>query len=165
MKRTTNTLGMEGLHIMGYYTSNAAYAYDMQPQPAPSREAAPRVQERPRFDVYAGEGRAANQAVSPVFTHVIKVFCVLVALFCTIGLGRVAIAGVTTAALNQNAAITSDLESAQDESASLEVMRSVYGADTRIRDLALGYGMVEPEGSVTLDFTADAAAGSSAATQ
>ena len=32
--------------------------------------------------------------MSPVFTHVVKVFCVLVALFFAIGIARVAIAGV-----------------------------------------------------------------------
>jgi hypothetical protein len=41
-------------------------------------------------------------------------------------------------------------------------MHSVYGADTRIRDLAGAYGMVEPSESVTLDFSQDAAAGANA---
>ena len=40
--------------------------------------------------------------------------------------------------------------------------RQVYGADTRIRDLAGAYGMVEPSESVTLDFSQDAAAGANA---
>ena len=61
--------------------------------------------------------------------------------------------------LNSNAELTNTLEKATDESSDLEVMHSVYGADTRIRDLAGAYGMVEPSESVTLDFSQDAAAG------
>ena len=125
---------------MAYYDSNAAYAYDFEAMPAPAArpETGAAPAERPRFDVYTGEGREANQVVSPVFTHVVKVFCVLVALFFAIGIARVAIAGVTASVLNTNAALNSSLETAQDESSNLEVMNSVYGADTRIRDLATG---------------------------
>ena len=97
--------------------------------------------------------------MSPVFTHVVKVFCVLVALFFAIGIARVAIAGVTASVLNTNAALNSSLETAQDESSNLEVMNSVYGADTRIRDLATGtLGMVEPEDTTVLDLSQDASA-------
>lgn len=143
---------------MAYYDSNAAYAYDFEAAPAPSARpgAAPSAApaERPRFDVYTGEGREANQVVSPVFTHVVKVFCALVALFFVIGLARVTIAGATASALNANAELTSSLEAAQDESSNLEVMNSVYGADTRIRDLATGtLGMVEPEDTTVLDLS------------
>ena len=151
---------------MGYHTSNAAYAYDLQPdasafEPAYAPAPAPA---RPRLDVVTGAGREASQAVSPVFTHCIKVFCVLVALFCVIGFIRVTIAGVTAASMNAAASLSNELAAAQEESANLEVMRSVYGASTRIRDLAEGYGMVAAEGNVTLDFTEYApAAGAPAA--
>ena len=98
---------------MGYNTSSAALAYDMNAMPAyretPQAPVAPREQRAPRFDVYTGA-----------------------------------------------------LEKATDESSDLEVMHSVYGADTRIRDLAGAYGMVEPSESVTLDFSQDAAAGANA---
>lgn len=152
---------------MGYHTSNAAYAYDVQPAPAydspredyVSRPAAP---ERPRFDVYTGAGREANQTTSPVFSHVVKVFVALAVLFVCLGAGRVTLASATAAVLNQNASVTTALEEAQTETKNLEVMRSVYGSETRIRDLATGYGMTEAEGSVTLDFSQDASAGSSA---
>jgi hypothetical protein len=80
----------------------------------------------------------------------------------TIGVARVALAGVTAQVLNSNAELTNTLEKATDESSDLEVMHSVYGADTRIRDLAGAYGMVEPSESVTLDFSQDAAAGANA---
>ena len=92
---------------MGYHTTNAAYAYDMQAVPAYAPVApAPRTQERPRFDVYTA---------------------------------------------------------ARDQSGDLEVMRSVYGADSRIRDLAEDtLGMVEPSSRITLDMS-DAAAGAAAA--
>ena len=143
---------------MGYHTSNAAYAYDLQPtaqayQPAYAPAPAPVAPARPRLDVVTGAGREASQAVSPVFTHCIKVFCVLAALFCAIGLVRVTIAGATAASMNAAASMSNELTAAQDESANLEVMRSVYGASTRIRDLAEGYGMVAAEGNVVLDFT------------
>ena len=141
---------------MGYNTSSAALAYDMNAMPAyretPQAPVAPREQRAPRFDVYTGAGRQANQAVSPVFMSVLKTFCI----------ARVALAGVTAQVLNSNAELTSTLEKATDESSDLEVMHSVYGADTRIRDLAGAYGMVEPSESVTLDFSQDAAAGANA---
>lgn len=139
---------------MGYHTTNAAYAYDMQA--APSR--APREASRPRFDVYTGEGREANQQASPAFVHVIKLFCMLVALFCAIGLARVTIASFTTAELNAGAEASTSLTAARDASSELEVMRSVYGADSRIYDLATGtLGMVEAHETVTLDLGASAA--------
>ena len=147
---------------MGYNTSNAALAYDMNAMPAyreaPQAPVAPREQRTPRFDVYTGAGRQANQAVSPVFMSVLKTFCIIAAIFMTIGVARVALAGATAQVLNSNA---NTLEKATDESSDLEVMHSVYGADTRIRDLAGAYGMVEPSESVTLDFSQDAAAGAS----
>ena len=157
---------------MGYHTSNAAYAYDLQPdaqayQPAYAPAPAPAAPARPRLGVVTGAGREASQAVSPVFTHCIKVFCVLAALFCTIGLVRVTIAGATAASMNAAASMSNKLTAAQEESTNLEVMRSVYGASTRIRDLAEGYGMVAAEGNVVLDFTeyapAEGAAQASAA--
>ena len=142
---------------MGYNTSSAALAYDMNAMPAyretPQAPVAPREQRAPRFDVYTGAGRQANQAVSPVFMSVLKTFCIIAAIFMTIGVARVALAGVTAQVLNSNAELTSTLEKATDESSDLEVMHSVYGADTRIRDLAEGYGMVAAESGVTLDFT------------
>lgn len=151
---------------MGYNTSSAALAYDMNAMPAyretPQAPVAPREQRAPRFDVYTGAGRQANQVVSPVFMSVLKTFCIIAAIFMTIGVARVALAGVTAQVLNSNAELTSTLEKATDESSDLEVMHSVYGADTRIRDLAGAYGMVEPSESVTLDFSQDAAAGANA---
>ncbi|OUO22469.1 hypothetical protein [Collinsella sp. An307] len=149
---------------MGYHTTNAAYAYDMQAVPAYAPAApAPRTQERPRFDVYTGQGREANQLVSPAFTHVLKVFAVLVALVFTIGMARVGIASLTAAELNANATVSNELTAARDQSGDLEVMRSVYGADARIRDLAEDtLGMVEPASRITLDMS-DAAAGAAAA--
>ncbi len=156
-------MGREAEHIMGYYTSNTAYAYDMQAAPAyaPAEPRREQVRpERPRFDVLTGAGREANQQVSPAFTHVIKVFCVLVALVVSVGLARVAIASATAASLNANAEVAEELSAAQDTSSDLEVMRSVYGSNTRIRDLATEtLGMVEPSGRVTLDLS-DAGAGS-----
>lgn len=155
---------------MAYFDSNAAYAYDYQAQAysEPVRRERPeeRPAKRPRLDVVPGAGREANQAVSPVFTHVVKVFAALVLLFVSIGLARVTIAGYTTSMLNANAELSSSLEAARDESSNLEVMNSVYGADTRIRDLAIGaLGMVEPEDSITLDLSdsADAAQGEASA--
>ena len=148
---------------MGYNTSSAALAYDMNAMPAyretPQAPVAPREQRTPRFDVYTGAGRQANQAVSPVFMSVLKTFCIIAAIFMTIGVARVALAGVTAQVLNSNAELTNTLEKATDESSDLD---SVYGADTRIRDLAGAYGMVEPSESVTLDFSQDAAAGANA---
>lgn len=152
---------------MSRYTSNAALAYDMTDayavQPARTTTA-PREAEVPRFDVLPGEGRQANQAVSPVFTHVAKVFCVLVAIFFVIGIARVAIAGLTAAELNAGAAIESTLSEAHDQSGELEVMRSAYGSDSRIRDLAVNtLGMVEPEGGITLELPAATAVTAQAA--
>lgn len=70
---------------MGYNTSNAALAYDMNAMPAyretPQAPVAPREQRTPRFDVYTGAGRQANQAVSPVFMSVPKTFCIIAAIF------------------------------------------------------------------------------------
>ena len=151
---------------MGYHTSSAAYAYDMRaaaPAPRPAAPA-PAPEARPRFDVYTGAGREADQVVSPVFTHVVKVFCVLAALVFVIGLARVGLASLTAAELNANATTSNELSTARDQTGDLEVMRSVYGADSRIRDLATStLGMVEPEETVTLDLSASAdfAAGAS----
>ena len=151
---------------MGYHTSNAAVAYDMNAAPA-YREApttgAPAVTQTPRFDVYTGAGREANQQVSPAFVKVLAVCLALVAAFFAIGIARVTLAGMTASVLNDNAELTSTLEKETDESSDLEVMNSVYGADTRIRDLAGTYGMTEPSDSVTLDFSQDAASGASSA--
>jgi len=147
---------------MGYNTSSAALAYDMNAMPAYRETPQAPVAPTPRFDVYTGAGRQANQAVSPVFMSVLKTFCIIAAIFMTIGVARVALAGVTAQVLNSNAELTNTLEKATDESSDLEVMHSVYGADTRIRDLAGAYGMVEPSESVTLDFSQDAAAGANA---
>ena len=105
---------------MGYNTSNAALAYDMNAMPAyretPQAPVAPREQRAPRFDVYTGAGRQANQAVSPVFMSVLKTVCIIAAIFMTIGVARVALAGVTAQVLNGNAELTSTLEKATDES-------------------------------------------------
>ena len=137
---------------MGYDRTNVAYAYD--------REAArsrPSVERAPRLDVYSGAGREANQAVSPVFLHVVKVFSVLIALFVAVGFARVAVAGATTARLDANASTYEALEEARDEGTNLEIMNSVYGSDSRIRGIALdSIGMVEADGAVTLDFSASA---------
>lgn len=153
---------------MAYHNTNTAFAYDMQAAPAYGTEApcrAPEVRERPRFDVYTGAGREANQVVSPAFTHVLKVFCVLAALVFTIGLTRVGLATLTAAELNANATVSNDLATARDQSGDLEVMRSVYGADSRIRDLAEDtLGMVEPTSRITLDLSDGAGAADAAAT-
>lgn len=137
---------------MGYHNTNAAYAYDMQPKPAYAPTSTPQY-ERPRFDVVTGAGREASQDVSPQFTHCVKVFAVLTLVFFALGLFRVALAGATAATLNGAAQVSNELTEAQTQSSDLEVMRSVYGSPTRIRDLAEGYGMVAAEGGVTLDFT------------
>ena len=154
---------------MAYYTSNTAYALDMDvagaawaPE-APARRA-PEPERRPRFDVYTGAGREADQIVSPAFMHVLRLFCIIAVCVVAIGLARVTIASATAGVLNANAAMSNELTEARDESADLEVMRSVYGADTRIRDLATGaLGMCEPAGRVTLDVSdpapADATSG------
>ena len=150
---------------MGYPTSNAAFAYDMQPEPvSPASTWAPAVPApaaRPRFDVVTGAGREADQVTSPIFTHCIKVFCILAILFLTVGLARVVITGFTAASLNASASLSDKLEAAQDASSDLEVAHSVYGASTRIRDLAMGYGMANAEENIVLDFTERVPAASS----
>ena len=84
----------------------------------------------------------------------VKVACVLALIFCAVGAARVAIADVTTATLNANAEMTNAIETAQEQASNLEVMRSVYGSHTRIRDLAADtLGMVEAEGGVTIDLS------------
>ena len=151
---------------MGYNTSNAALAYDMNAMPAyretPQAPVAPREQRTPRFDVYTGAGRQANQAVSPVFMSVLKTFCIIAAIFMTIGVARVALAGVTAQVLNSNAELTNTLEKATDESSDLEVMHSVYGADPRIGDVGGVYGLVDPRESFTFHFAPVAAGGAKA---
>lgn len=152
---------------MGYNTSNAALAYDMTAAPAyrdtPQAPSAPSERQAPRFDVYTGAGRQANQGVSPVFMGVIKIFCIVALTFVVIGVARVTLAGATASLLDGNASLTETLEKDTSESSDLEVMHSVYGADTRIRDLAGTYGMTEPTDGVTLDFSQDAASASSTA--
>lgn len=139
---------------MGYHTSNAAYAYDMQPSAAPYAPAPSAAPERGRnFDVVTGQGREADQETSPAFRYCIRIFCVLAAVFVAVGMLRVALASATASIMNTNAELTSELEDAQDEGSDLEVMYSVYGSTSRIRELAEGYGMVEAEDSLTLDFT------------
>lgn len=139
---------------MGYHTSNAAYAYDMQPSAAPYAPAPSAAPERGRnFDVVTGQGREADQETSPAFRYCIRIFCVLAAIFVAVGMFRVALASATASIMNTNAELTSELEDAQDEGSDLEVMYSVYGSTSRIRELAEGYGMVEAEDSLTLDFT------------
>ena len=63
---------------MGYNTSNAALAYDMNAMPAyreaPQAPAAPRERRTPRFDVYTGAGRQANHSVRHFFMSVLKTF-------------------------------------------------------------------------------------------
>ena len=152
---------------MGYRQSNAAFAYDMQPAAAPAygyREA-PQAPERPRLHVVTGAGREADQAVSPAFLGVIKAFCVLMALFCIVGVARVALSTATASVLNANAELSESLDEGRDKSRDLEVMNSVYSSTTRIRDLASGtLGMVDPDRTVTIDLsdgtTADAPAAS-----
>lgn len=137
---------------MGYRTSNAAYAYDMQPSSnayAPERE----VRGRQGFTVVNGRAREADQETSPAFRHCIKLFCILAALFVAVGMVRVAVAGATSGIMNSNADLVEELEDARDSSSDLEVKYSVYGSSTRIRSLAESYGMVEAEETVTLDFT------------
>lgn len=156
------------MHTMGYRQSNAAFAYDMQPAAAPTRlgeQTAPRIDERPSLHVVAGEGREADQAVSPAFVGVIKVAIVLIALFTIVGLVRVGLASATASALNSNAALSDELDAGRDESSNLEVMQSVYGSSTRIRDLASGtLGMVDAQDSVTIDLS-DSGAASASGTQ
>lgn len=144
---------------MGYQRGNAAYAYDYEAQ----ERLAPSAPATPRIDVYTGAGRAANQAVSPVFTHVLKVFCALVAVVFVIGLARIALASATTDVLNRGASAYEQLDEARSEGKNLEIMNSVYGSDTRIRSIAVDtLGMVEGDGSVTLDFSEPAASAADA---
>lgn len=70
----------------------------------------------------------------------------------TIGVARVALAGVTAQVLNSNAELPTRLEKATDESSDLEVMHSVYGADTRIRDLAALMAWWSPARALHLTF-------------
>lgn len=161
---------------MGYRTSNAAIAYDMQPQPSdyrqtgsaapvPALRESPERARRPRLDVLTGAGREADQAVSPVFAHVIKVVLIIVALFVVVGGARVALAGATSGVLDANAGLSSKLEADQAASSDLEVMRSVYGSSARIRDLAGStLGMVEATDGVTIDLSADASGAASQGT-
>ncbi|QWT18038.1 hypothetical protein KPC83_02570 [Collinsella sp. zg1085] len=144
---------------MGYSSGNAAFSYDMQPDSyyvhgsvAP-QIAAPELVERPRFDVLPGEGREADRAVSPAFVQVVKVFCILAITFCAVGATRVALASATAASLNANAAIANSLEESEKTSSDLEVMRSVYGSSTRIREFAKSMlGMVDGNAAhVTVD--------------
>ena len=133
--------------------TDAAYAYDAyaygaygrnaDASPAPMPARAPRSASRPRLDVVTGAGRQSDQAVSPVFTHCIKV---------------AAVCGLTASTLTSNATLAGELTTAQEERSNLEVMHSVYGSSTRIRDLAEGYGMTAAEGNVVLDFTEHAPA-------
>lgn len=144
---------------MGYRQSNAAFAYDMQSAPSSVEQIAPRHQDRPELHVVSGEGLQANQAVSPAFFHVLKVFCVLAVLFVTVGAARIAIASATASALNANAELSQTLEEGRDESTNLEVMRSVFSSPTRIRDIATAtFGMVDSEKSVTVDLAGSAQA-------
>lgn len=157
---------------MGYHTSNAAFAYDMQPQPADLDHAGsavpaparPRPARRPRLDVVAGAGLEADQAVSPAFLHVIKVALAVIAVFCLVGGARVALASATSGVLNADAQLSSTLEESRSKSADLEVMRSVYGSGTRIRDLAEGtLGMVEGTEGVTIDLSEGSASDAASA--
>ena len=150
---------------MGYRSSNAAYAYDMQSEAYTYGSAAPELQrpqvaERPRLDVLTGAGKKADQAVSPAYVRVLRAVFVVAALFCALGGARVAIASLTAAALNDNASIASELEASASETSDLEVMRSVYGSSTRIRDLAESMlGMGQATDGVTIDVSsADASA-------
>ena len=159
---------------MGYRTSNAAYAHDVQPDVRYGTDAArrvssydpssynaygnayapaPEVRERPGFDVITGAGREADQETSPAFRRCIKIFAVLAAIFVAVGMFRVGLASATAGILNSNAELEDDLEEARDDSSDLEVMYSVYSSPSRIRSLAEGYGMVEAGEGVTLDFT------------
>lgn len=148
---------------MAYRASQAALAYDMTSDlRAAERQSAP-VPERPHLDVVTGAGREADQSVSPMFAHCVKVVCVLAVIVVALGFARVAVAGLTASTLNSAAQLSNQLEASREESSELEVMHSVYGSSTRIRDLAEGYGMVPAEESVTLDFTEYAPADSAAA--
>lgn len=154
------------MHIMGYRQSNAAVAYDMQPSAAfaGAAQQAPREDARPSLSVVAGEGRQADQQVSPVFLTVIKVFCALAVLFCLVGVARVALASATATVLNGNAELSSSLDTGRSESSDLEVMHSVYSSPTRVRDLATDmFGMVDSDGTVTVDLSSGTATATGAA--
>ncbi len=150
---------------MAYRADNAAYDYDAyeydmyaaQPQTDPGyeRQRTATPAERPRFDVVTGAGRDTNQALSPRFAHVAKIAFLAVALVFVVGFARISLAGVTAGVLNANAALEETLENDRQQSSDLQVMRSTYGSDTRIRELATGaLGMVSPEGEgTTLDFS------------
>ncbi len=145
---------------MGYHTSNAAVAYDFQEAEELRREVAPHAP-APRFDVYTGAGRQADQLVSPAFVHVVKVFVVLALIFVGVGIARVAIFGATNAAMNETASIREEMDAAVEEGRNLQVMQSVYGADARIKSIATGtLGMVEPEDRVVLDVSGSSDAAS-----
>lgn len=138
----------------------------MQPQTAPApdfgREA--QVANRPNLHVVTGEGREADQAASPVFFSVIKVFFVLALLFCAVGFARVGLASATAATLNGNADLSEALEAGRDQSSNLEVMYAVFSSPTRVRDLATDtLGMVEAEDTVTLDMSDSASTQDSSA--
>lgn len=151
---------------MGYYTSNTAYAYDMQPQPAYPDHAAPAPleRERPHFDVVEGTGKASSLDVSPIFAHTVKVVIVLTAVFAVVFLGRIVLSTVTAQTLDANAVLSSTLSSAKAKSADLEVMHSVYDSDSRISELARSYGMTEAEGSTTVDISASSSSTGSTVT-
>lgn len=141
---------------MGYRQSNAAVAYDMQPAAVPAGygQRSPRVDRRAELHVVSGEGRQADQGVSPAFVAVMKTFCVLIALFCAVGFIRIAISSATAQALNASAELTETLDEGRDTSSSLEVMHSVYSAPTRVRDLAsASLGLVDAENTVTIDLS------------
>lgn len=152
---------------MAYRADSAAYDYDAyeydmyaaQPQIDPGYEGQRTVApaERPRFDVVTGAGREANQALSPRFAHVAKIAFLAVALVFVVGFARISLAGVTAGVLNANATLETTLENDREQSSDLQVMRSAYGSDTRIRELATGaLGMVSPEGEgTTLDFSSE----------
>lgn len=92
---------------MGYNTSSAALAYDMNAMPA-YRET-PQAPLLPvssaRRALMSTRARAVRQTVvSPVFMSVLKTFCIIAAIFMTIGVARVALAGVTARAQQQRRA-------------------------------------------------------------
>ena len=143
--------------VMGYYTSNAAIAYDYQEAEELRRREAPQAP-APHFDVYTGAGRQADQPVSPAFVHMVKVCLALTLLFVGVGIARVAIFGATNAALNEASQVQEKIEQAVEEGQNLQVMSSVYGADARIRNIAAGtLGMIEPEERVVIDVSGQSA--------
>lgn len=139
---------------MGRYQSNLAYAYDEAQRVQPTRQTEQRTATTPHFDVYTGAGNETSVEVSPVFMHCIKVAVVLVSVMIAICFLRVSLAGYTTSILNTNAQIRTSLDEAVAVSKDLEVMTSVYGSESRIRDIAIStLGMVEPTEHVTLDLS------------